>query len=64
MIERAVFIVSKFIYWLISSIDVLLKESKIFLLSSISGFISLFIGALIINILIIGIIYYFSKFRK
>ena len=64
MIEWIIFNVIKLIYWSISSINVFIKDTNIFLISSISGFMSLFIGALIINILLIGIIYYFLKLHK
>lgn len=56
--------VLKFFYGGISILDEIIRDINFSPLSSISGFVSLLIGSVIINLILIGIILFIVRLRK
>jgi len=64
MITETIFYILKGLYAIASGIDVLLQNSRISILNSVSGFVGLLVIVVCANIAIGGCLYYAVRSRK
>lgn len=64
MLETVLFTIAEWIYWFVSKFDLIIHEINFTPLSSVSGFASLFLGALLVNLVVVGLAVVIARLRN